>query len=47
MAKALEVGKNCGIVITSARVWREESAFPVSYQKQIPRFARDDNSKGS
>jgi hypothetical protein len=47
MAQELEVGKNRGIVIASARVWREESAFPVSYQKQIPRFARDDNSKVS
>jgi hypothetical protein len=26
------------------RVWREESAFPVAGVKQIPRYARDDNS---
>jgi hypothetical protein len=32
------------IVITGASFWREESAFPLDGQKQIPRFARDDNS---
>jgi hypothetical protein len=28
-------------------IGREESAFPVDRQKQIPRFAGDDNSKAS
>jgi hypothetical protein len=32
------------IVIASASFLREESAFPLDGQKQIPRFARDDNS---
>jgi hypothetical protein len=34
------------IVITSARFWREESASLGTAKKQIPRFARDDNSNG-
>jgi hypothetical protein len=42
--KSPERGHASGIVITNARFWREESAFSVIGPKQIPRFARDDNS---
>src|SRR5271157_871960 len=37
-------GPHSRIVIRSARLWREESAFLDNHKKQIPRYARDDKS---